>query len=177
MVLSPSTSLRLLKKNADVIRLYIIEGIITVIVAVACYWLIPNNFETAYFLNENDKKIMRRRAELTESYNGGQGHYTRKDIMMAVKDSKTWLHGLIQFACMTVVYGKYTTDFFLCLKLIANKLQGSPYSYQSFYGPDSIILSKKHSTLLSQVGQAPIRSIDPESDKQQSSSGVRLCTE
>ncbi|KIV93764.1 hypothetical protein PV10_04955 [Exophiala mesophila] len=85
--------------------LYIIEGIITVVIAIACFWLIPNHYETAYFLNEDDKKIMRRRAELTESYNGGQGHYTRKDIMMAVKDSKTWLHGLIQFACMTVVYG------------------------------------------------------------------------
>lgn len=97
--------------NADFGRLYIIEGIITVIIAVACFWLIPNHYETAYFLNEDDKKIMRRRAELTESYNGGQGHYTRKDIMMAVKDSKTWLHGLIQFACMTVVYGESRSQF------------------------------------------------------------------
>ncbi|KAF2194634.1 retrograde regulation protein 2 [Zopfia rhizophila CBS 207.26] len=85
--------------------LYIIEGLITVVIAFFCYYLIPKDYQTAYFLNDEDRRLMRRRAELTESYNGGQGHYTRKDFLMAVKDSKTWLHGFMQFACMTVVYG------------------------------------------------------------------------
>jgi hypothetical protein len=86
-------------------RLYIIEGIITIFIGILCFWLIPKDYQTAYFLNAEDRIIMRRRAELTESYNGGQGHYTRKDFMLAVTDVKTWLHGCIQLAVMTVVYG------------------------------------------------------------------------
>ncbi|ETI24905.1 hypothetical protein G647_04275 [Cladophialophora carrionii CBS 160.54] len=85
--------------------LYIIEGIITIVIGVICFWLIPKDYQTAYFLNAEDRVIMKRRAELTESYNGGQGHYTRKDFMLAVTDVKTWLHGGIQFVVMTVVYG------------------------------------------------------------------------
>ena len=48
---------------------------------------------------------MRRRAELTESYSGGQGHYTKAEFLMAVKDVKTWLHGVAQVMCLTVLYG------------------------------------------------------------------------
>ena len=77
------------------------------IIAFTCYYLIPKDYQTAYFLNEDDRKIMRRRAELTESYNGGQGHYTRKELLMAVKDVKTWVHGINQMLCMTVVYGEF----------------------------------------------------------------------
>lgn len=48
---------------------------------------------------------MRKRAEITESYSGGQGHYTRAEFMMAIKDVKTWLHTLIQVMCLTILYG------------------------------------------------------------------------
>lgn len=48
---------------------------------------------------------MRKRAELTEAYNGGQGHYTRTDFRLAIKDVKTWVHTIIQIMCLTVMYG------------------------------------------------------------------------
>ncbi|EMR72917.1 putative major facilitator superfamily transporter protein [Eutypa lata UCREL1] len=85
--------------------LYIIEGAATVVISVVCYFAIPSSYTTAYFLNEDDRAVMRRRAELTEAYSGGKGHYSMKEFMMAVKDVKTWLHGIVQVMSLTVLYG------------------------------------------------------------------------
>ncbi|KAH8693203.1 retrograde regulation protein 2 [Talaromyces proteolyticus] len=85
--------------------LYIIEGIITLGWAGICLFVVPKNYETAYFLNEQDKVIMRCRAEATAAYSGGQGHYKWKDIKMAAKDVKSWIHGVIQICVVTILYG------------------------------------------------------------------------
>jgi hypothetical protein len=88
------------------IRLYIIEGIITVAWAACCIFLIPRDFETAYFLSAEDRLLMRRRAEEMETYSGGSSHYGKKDIIEAAKDIKSWLHGVIQIAVVTILYGE-----------------------------------------------------------------------
>lgn len=77
----------------------------TVVVAIGCYFIIPLDYTSAFFLNAEDKAIMRRRAEEAEAYSGGTGHYTRNEFMMAVKDVKTWLHAVVQVMCLTVLYG------------------------------------------------------------------------
>jgi nitrate/nitrite transporter NarK len=85
--------------------LYILEGLITLVWAVCCIYLVPKNYQTAYFLNDEDKKLMAIRAELSESYSGGDGHYKWKDVKLAWTDSKTWLHGVSQIAVVTILYG------------------------------------------------------------------------
>lgn len=85
--------------------IYIIEGVVTIVFGIACYWLVPKSFETAYFFNENDRIVMRRRAELTHQYSGGSGHFGFKHVWMAMKDPKTWLHGALQFCVITPLYG------------------------------------------------------------------------
>ncbi|KAH8880583.1 retrograde regulation protein 2 [Thozetella sp. PMI_491] len=85
--------------------LYIIEGIITVFYAGCCIFLVPKSFETAYFLNDKEKALMRRRAEEMEAYSGGDGHYGKHDIKLAAKDIKSWAHGIIQIAVVTILYG------------------------------------------------------------------------
>ncbi|KAI2625670.1 MFS general substrate transporter [Hypoxylon sp. NC1633] len=85
--------------------LYIIEGSVTVAVAFLCYFVIPVSYTTAYFLNEDDRAVMRKRAELTEAYSGGKGHYTRAEFLMAIRDVKTWIHTVIQIMCLTILYG------------------------------------------------------------------------
>lgn len=87
-------------------RLYIIEGIITVVWAFLCVFLVPKDYETAYFLNEEEKDLMRIRAEETNNYSGGSGHYDRRDIREAAKDIKSWLHGFTQIAVVTILYGR-----------------------------------------------------------------------
>lgn len=86
-------------------RLYIIEGLITIGWAAACVFLVPKDYITAYFLNAEDKAIMRVRAEAMEKYSGGSGHYTRNDIKMAAKDITTWVHAPTQVAMVTILYG------------------------------------------------------------------------
>lgn len=54
-------------------RLYIIEGIATVVISLSCYFAIPSSYTTAWFLNDAEKAVMRRRAEITEAYSGGDG--------------------------------------------------------------------------------------------------------
>lgn len=48
---------------------------------------------------------MRQRAEIMEAYSGGSGHYSKKDIKEAAKDVKSWVHGIIQIAVVTILYG------------------------------------------------------------------------
>ncbi|OAA65408.1 high-affinity nicotinic acid transporter [Niveomyces insectorum RCEF 264] len=85
--------------------LYIIEGLITVVFAFACFYLIPKNYETAYFLNEDDKKVMRIRAEQSEAYSGGDGHFKWVDLKLALTDAKVWVNALCQMSCTTITYG------------------------------------------------------------------------
>jgi len=87
--------------------LYIIEGIITVIWAFCCIFLVPKSFETAYFLNDEEKTLMRQRAHRTQAYSDseGSGHYGKADIKEAAKDIKSWVHGFIQIAVVTILYG------------------------------------------------------------------------
>jgi hypothetical protein len=78
----------------------VIEGIITIIWAACCIFLVPKSFETAYFLNEEEKTLMRQRAHRTQAYSDseGSGHYGKADIKEAAKDIKSWIHGIIQIA-------------------------------------------------------------------------------
>ncbi|CAO2650109.1 Nn.00g014010.m01.CDS01 [Neocucurbitaria sp. VM-36] len=87
--------------------LYVIEGIITIVWAFCCIFLVPKNFETAYFLNEEEKELMRQRAKRTQAYSDseGSGHYGKADIKEAAKDIKSWVHGCIQIAVVTILYG------------------------------------------------------------------------
>jgi len=73
--------------------------------AACCIFLIPKGYETAYFLNAEDKAIMRQRAEIMESYSGSSGKHGKEDIKKAIKDPKSWLHGLIQICVVTILYG------------------------------------------------------------------------
>ena len=66
----------------------------------------PKDFETAYFLDEEEKVLMRRRAEEMEAYSSGSGHYSMQDIKLAAKDVKSWIHGVIQICVVTILYGK-----------------------------------------------------------------------
>jgi hypothetical protein len=85
----------------------VLEGIITIFYAICCIWLVPKDFETAYFLNEEEKQIMRLRAARTQAYSdsAGSGHYGKADIKEAAKDIKSWIHGCIQIAVVTILYG------------------------------------------------------------------------
>jgi hypothetical protein len=76
--------------------------------AVCCVFVVPKSYETAYFLHEEEKSIMRRRAAEMESYSGGSVHYTKKDLKEAARDIKSWMHGVIQIGVVTILYGGHS---------------------------------------------------------------------
>ena len=86
-------------------RLYILEGLITIVWAGMTWYLVPKNYQTAYFLTEEEKKIMAWRAEAAAAYSGGTGHYTKKDIKLGAGDITTWIHAVIQIMSVTILYG------------------------------------------------------------------------
>lgn len=92
--------------------------------------MVPKNYETAYFLNDEDKAVMRQRAEVMEAYSGGSGHYTLEDIKEAARDVKSWIHGVIQIAVVTILYGK--PEFSCNAEYMSSPVfQDSVLSYQS----------------------------------------------
>ena len=97
----------------DYARLYILEGLITILWAGACYFLIPKNYQTAYFLTAEEKKIMAWRAEASAAYSGGTGHYTKKDIKLGAGDVTTWIHSVIQIMVVTILYGMVSVPYLL----------------------------------------------------------------
>jgi MFS family permease len=76
--------------------LFIIEGVATVAVAIIVYFLLPDSFEEAMFLNEEDKKLMRIRAEINKRYNG-HPEFEWKEVKKALKDPKLYISCWSQF--------------------------------------------------------------------------------
>ena len=87
-------------------RIYIIEGVITVVFGLICFFLVPSSYQKARFLNDDDKEVCRYRATVMHQYSGGSGEFTWNDIAIAAKDIKTWIHAALQFCVITPLYGQ-----------------------------------------------------------------------
>ena len=70
--------------------LYIIEGAITIVFGFACFWLLPNKPENAYFLNGQDKENMMIRAEQCRLYQGKEEIEWRQ-VRSAFKEFKLYI--------------------------------------------------------------------------------------
>ena len=70
--------------------IFILEGIATVVVAVASYWIIPDWPETAKFLNEDERELLIRRLAADRS-NAHMSHWNKKTAKRVFGDVKMWL--------------------------------------------------------------------------------------
>lgn len=84
------------------IRLYIIEGSITIVFAFSTFWLLPNKPENAYFLNAHDQENMMIRAEQTRVYIG-QEAFEWRQVRNAFKDFKLYLRYVFSRVIFMVV--------------------------------------------------------------------------
>jgi len=74
-------------------RLYIIEGVITIVFAISTFWLLPNKPEHAYFLNAHDKENMKIRSEQARIY-VGTDEFEWRQVRLAFKDFKLYIRYL-----------------------------------------------------------------------------------
>ncbi|PWN53682.1 MFS general substrate transporter [Violaceomyces palustris] len=87
--------------------LYIIEGILTTVCGFASYWVLADDFENAWYLNEDDKRIMRLRAKAAQDYQG-DGEFSWSEAGTAFKDPKVWMSGLAQMFADTALFALST---------------------------------------------------------------------
>ena len=84
----------------------IIEGIPTVILGVAIFFLLPNDPESAYFLSDDEKKLMIVRQGREYGNTASAQQFSKHDAMKAFKDWKVWMFCASQFGADTMLYGK-----------------------------------------------------------------------
>lgn len=70
--------------------IFILEGIFTVVVAVASYWLIPDWPETAKFLKEDERELLIRRLALDRN-DASMNHWNKKTAKRVFSDPKIYL--------------------------------------------------------------------------------------
>lgn len=84
--------------------LFIIEGCLSVLVAIIAYFTLADDFEHARFLDEEDKCLMRIRAEINARYNGTP-EFNWADVKRAVLDPKLYLSSWNQFMADICSFG------------------------------------------------------------------------
>jgi hypothetical protein len=70
--------------------LYIIEGLFSVVVAAAVFFGLPNDPSNAYFLNAEEKELMRIRAVQRQAYMGSE-EFDWAEVKIAFRDPKVYL--------------------------------------------------------------------------------------
>ncbi|KAI9809569.1 MAG: hypothetical protein M1825_000001 [Sarcosagium campestre] len=89
--------------------IFIIEGLLTIVVAIISKWLIADWPETAKFLNESEKALLKRRLEDSGSI-GHMDSLTRDAALKIFKDWKIWICTAMYFCLVT---SGYSTAFFI----------------------------------------------------------------
>ncbi|KAH6605215.1 mfs transporter [Trichoderma cornu-damae] len=83
---------------------YIIEGIFSVVIAPIIWFGLPNDPTNAYFLNEEEKAMMKVREAQRAQYMGDE-EFSWEEIRICLKDPKVYLSGVIQFCQDILLYG------------------------------------------------------------------------
>ncbi|KAI1847859.1 hypothetical protein JX265_013901 [Neoarthrinium moseri] len=89
--------------------IFILEGIFTVVVAVAAFWFIHNYPNTSTFLNDDERELIQQRLS-SDSDATNEEHFTWAAVVEALKDPSCWLYGL---GFHTMSLPLYTLSLFL----------------------------------------------------------------
>ncbi|KAJ5981066.1 hypothetical protein N7481_008364 [Penicillium waksmanii] len=83
---------------------YIIEGLFSAACAILIWFGLPNNPAEAYFLNEEERWMMRVRNEQRRKYMGSD-KFSWEEMRIALRDPKLLFSGVIQFCQDILLYG------------------------------------------------------------------------
>lgn len=70
--------------------MYIIEGIFSIVCAIAVWFGLPNDPSNAYFLNDEEKQMMKCRAEQRKKYMGSD-KFDWEEVKIEFRDPKLYL--------------------------------------------------------------------------------------
>ncbi|PHH68101.1 hypothetical protein CDD82_835 [Ophiocordyceps australis] len=83
----------------------LLEGLPSVFLGVAAYYLLPNDAQTAYFLTPDERAAMERRTRSEYGSTRSSREFQRKDMKRAFTDWKVWVFCLAQFGVDTMLFG------------------------------------------------------------------------
>lgn len=84
--------------------LFIVEGCGSVLISIAVFFLLPDNYETAKFLNEEERQLMRIRAHINARYNGNT-EFDWAEVRKAALDPKLYISCWSQFMADLCSFG------------------------------------------------------------------------
>ncbi|KAH6971703.1 major facilitator superfamily domain-containing protein [Ilyonectria sp. MPI-CAGE-AT-0026] len=83
----------------------LIEGIPSFLIGIVTYFALPNDADTAYFLDDRERALMRTRHAREYGNTASSREFSKADMMMAFKDWKVWAFCVAQFGVDTMLYG------------------------------------------------------------------------
>ncbi|KAH8174892.1 major facilitator superfamily protein [Sarocladium implicatum] len=127
--------------------IFILEGIATVVIAVAAYWFISNYPDTAKFLTPAERTFIHQRLSADSDATHDE-RFTWGNVLSALKDPKCWLYG-IGFHTMSLPL--YTLSLFLptiirdlgYTSAVAQLLTIPPYAFAFISTLSIAIISEK----------------------------------
>lgn len=84
--------------------LFIVEGIISIVLCSICWLTLPKTAETAWFLTEEEKGVMRARKRRDVIYKGTE-EFTWAYARMAFTDPFVYLAGFVFFCSSIALFG------------------------------------------------------------------------
>ncbi|KAJ8130798.1 hypothetical protein O1611_g2830 [Lasiodiplodia mahajangana] len=84
--------------------IFILEGLLTVVVAVASYWMVHDFPDDARFLSEDDRARVIRRLKLDQQSSAEHEEWSMKYLYAGLKDWKMWLGMVIYMGCDMPLY-------------------------------------------------------------------------
>ncbi|TVY43165.1 putative transporter [Lachnellula occidentalis] len=112
--------------------IFIIEGILTVVVGVIAYFLLPNSVDTASFLKEDERAYARTRlhldvpSRLAQDGSGDQHEaFSWSEVSRGIFDLSTWLSAVAYFGILAGLYsfGLFLPTIIVELGYTANEAQ------------------------------------------------------
>jgi MFS family permease len=85
--------------------IFILEGILTCVVSIACFFLIPNFPEQTKWLSPEEKAFVKARLRDDQGRSALERPITFKDVLNCFKDYKFFLGGLMYFGLIVPAYG------------------------------------------------------------------------
>lgn len=85
----------------------IIEGLPSILIGVAAYFLLPNDPQHAYFLSPAEKRLMVARFRRHYGDTASAQEFSRDDMLAAFRDWKVWAFCIAQFGADTMLYGEF----------------------------------------------------------------------
>ena len=77
-------------------RLFLLEGVATAVVAIAGFWLLPNNPLDTRWLNERERQLAHSRMEKDKVSDSLEEASAWEGLKQACKDKRTWLFCFMQ---------------------------------------------------------------------------------